>query len=322
MRHTLIRGGRRFLLVAALSLVLGPVVARADARVRWFAPEGCLDAEGLQTMFEAAVGAPLEAAGAPGTTIDVHFDREPSRVGVRVRIEGPSGVRERALTIDGEDCRRLDEGLIVIVALLLDEVAEERARETHTIRLPQAADSGPDGEPRTVRGAIALGATARIDSLPGLAGGAYLAFNLRPLDELVLELSVAGFPGVDAIQPDGVGARVHGGAVSLGGCGLARVASFFELGGCGHVWVTGILAAGLGFEGKESSVGGEIAGAIELRMGLALAGPVWLRGGVGFGVSVIRTQVHVLEAGVPHVIHESAPVYPAISLALELRLGE
>lgn len=314
--------GRRFLLVFALGIALGPTVAHADAIVRWSAPEGCLDAEELRTRFEAAVGTPLEAAGAPGTVIDVRFDRQPSQVGVRVRIEGPRGVRERALTIEGADCHRLDEGLIVIVALLRDEMAEQLVPESRTIRLPPAEDTVASGESRTMRGALALGATARIDSLPGLAGGAYLAFGLRPIDELVLELSVAGFPGVDAIQSDGVGARVHAGAVSLGGCGLAQVASFFELGGCGHLSLTGILAVGVGFEGKESSPGAELAGALELRLGLALAGPVWVRGGVGFGVSLVRAQIHFLEGDAPHVVHESAPLYPIMSLALELRLGE
>lgn len=310
----------RFLFVSALSIALGPTVAQADVIIHWSAPEGCLDADGLRTMFEAAVGTPLEAA--PGTVIDVRFEREPSRVGVRVRIEGSRGVRERVLTIDGEDCHRLDEGLVVIVALLRDEMAEPQVPESRTIRLPEAGGVPATAESPAVRGALALGATARIDSLPGLAGGAYLAFGLRPVDELVLELSVAGFPGVDALQSGGVGARVHAGAVSLGACGLAPLTSFFELGGCGHLSLTGILAVGVGFEGKESSPGAELAGAVELRLGLALAGPVWVRGGVGFGVSLVRAQIHWLEGAAPHVVHESAPVYPVMSLALELRLGE
>ncbi len=308
---------------AMCAIVLKAAPARADVTLRWMAPHECLDEAGLRAMFEAAVGTSIESSGAPGTLIEVRFEREPGQRSVRVRIEGPSEARDRVLTIDGDDCHRLDEGLVVIVALLLDEVTEEQAaRESPPIRLPTSENLRENTSNPPIRGALAGGVLARVDSLPGMAGAAQLVLGLRPIDALVLELSVAGFPGVESIQADGVGARVLAGGVSLGGCGLSRMASFFELGGCISVWATGILATGIGFERRDSSTGGEIAGVLDARIGVQLVGPLWMRGGAGLGVSVVRAQIHFIDGGEVRVIHESAPVYPVMSLAFELRLGE
>ena len=320
--------------VASVLLVFGPLTsARAEVALTWHAPTACSDEASFQRAFQRAMGTPVEAFGATSTRVEVTF-MEAER-GWSVHVEATSGglCRTRELSTPARSCHRLDEGVLVVVGLLVDEVSREA--EAHPIQLPEAPSapeaetstptpeaptpSSPDGA--TLEGAFIAGARGRIDALPGFVMGPRFAGEVRLIPEVRLGLGIELYPEATSLAPDGSGVGVAALAPFASLCGLASLASWVELGGCAGVDVILLEARGLGLDETRTGRGVEVDVLLEGRTNIALFQWLWLHLTVGVGLAPVRSRIFFREAGMERLLHMTSLFFPTASLALEVRLG-
>jgi hypothetical protein len=315
-------------LCVALSAVLANAgIAQADdATLEWSAPEGCRDAAAFEEMLRQGLGAPLAEIAAPGTVVRVRFsDAAPWSVSVEVALADDR--RTRTLAIGGDDCHALDDGLVVVVALLVDEAAAAaRPSEAPTpapvvITLP-APVVAIEAEPTSsLRGAFALGATGRFDSLPGFALGAALLLEVRVHELVTLGAGALYLPSASATRGD-VSAQVDAVGGSLQSCVLGQPAAFVELGGCAGLQALLVNATGMGLAVAQHSNGLELDVGLEARGAIQLVGPLWLRLTVGLGLALVRARIYFETGDLRETLHLTSVAFPMGSALLELRLGE
>jgi hypothetical protein len=109
------------LTVAAMALSFATAAeARGQTRdvaLAWSAVPGCADAASFERAFGASLGVSLAEHAMADTEIAVVFD-DASGWGVSVEVRRGGVSLTRELRVQGPSCRELDEGLIVVVALL------------------------------------------------------------------------------------------------------------------------------------------------------------------------------------------------------------
>ena len=330
----------RWIFAACMTLGLAPAVARADVALAWEAPSACIDAPSFQRAFERAMGIAISDLGAPQTQVHVTFSESEHGWSVRIQVHVLGVSRTRELSVQSRTCHRLDEGVIVIVGLLVDEVSREieahptqlpesveEPTSTHPITLPSAPPTAeilpePPTPSASLEGAFILGARGRIDALPGFALGIHAGGELQLLRALRLGLGLELYPEASTTRPDGSGAHVSALAPYLSLCGLASLTSFFELGGCAAIDVVLLEARGIGLDETRTSRGLALDVLAEARMNLALTSWLWLRLHIGIGIAPIRARVLFRSEDSIELLHTTSIVFPTMGLAFELRLGQ
>ena len=326
----------RLLVLALMALALLPSRASADVAITWEAPPECTQLPAFQRAFERAMGTALLDLGAPNTQVHVAFTEVERGWVVRVQVDVPGASRTRELSVQSRACHRLDEGVLVVVGLLVDEVSREA--ESHPIALPEPVEaplvsappavveppSSPAAAPEVthaLEGAFILGARARVDALPGLAVGLHAGGELQLLRALRLGLGIELYPEATSTRPDGSGATVSALAPYVALSGLASVTPWLELGGSVALDVMLLEARGTGLDETRTSRGLALDVLAEARMNLALTSWLWLRIHVGLGVAPVRARILYRTEDRIELLHTTSWLSPTLGLAFELRLG-
>lgn len=327
-------------LLAALMVHLTAVSsAHADVTLHWDAPAECLDQQAFERAFARTMGASLASMSATETEVSVALERVPEGFHVHVQVASQGVSRTRELSTRGRSCHRLDEGLLVVVGLLIDEVSVEV--ETHPIALPEVApsvDVAPLSPPPTteeepsplpvasapsdaIQGAWTLGARARYESLPGLVGGVVASAELRLHPLVRLGLGVDLYPETSIMDADGAGASIAALAPALTLTCLAPVLSWMELGASATVDVLLVEAHGIGLDVSRTARGLSLDVLVEARANLELVSWLWLRVTAGIGIVPLRSRVVFEEGAIERTLYTTSIVFPTASLGLELRFG-
>jgi hypothetical protein len=302
----------------------------------------CLGRDDLVKAVEATLGAPVfhEGGSAAG--------RVEGRVGAAakggfeahmiLRDLGGAVVSERRLDTDGE-CRRLDEPIAVVVALMIDALgsapsplsvpAEPIRAPALPARLvappparmvaPPAAPS-PSGAPSLAIG-VGLGLDASL--LPGTSLAAVLRGELAPIEALPLAWT-AHFHGSSSTEVGGFGGRFSAWTTTLAACptwSWARARA--RLGLCGSLGAGALSGTGVGLpDGLDVKRSVFFAG-LGSHAAVHLAGPLWARVELGVDVPFRRDRWgYVDAAGAYIVVHRPAAIVPNGLLTLEFRSGQ
>lgn len=293
-----------------------PGSARAQAlvegaEVAWTDLPGCASQAEAATMLVTALGGPLRAA--EGTRLEVVF-----APGHTVSVTVTLGETTRARTLaSSAGCRALDEGLVVVIALLVDEVQAAAPASPPSITVPVLAPA----QPASLRGALLGAAVLRVDALPGATFGAHLGGELIA-DPITIGLSATYFPSSVAGDVSGAWAEVSavGGTLEL--CALGAPVPELALGGCAGAAAWAVSATGHGLDVGGTSLGLEVDVLAHGRLDVRIWGPLSLRAEVGLGLAAVRARIYFEQAGGPTTLHVTSIAFPTALLGLQVRFGE
>lgn len=294
-----------------------PALARAEWS--WTAAEGCIDMETARDGVRAALGAAppehlrIRATIAAGST---------SVWRARIEVRDPQGAtRSRELTSDDPSCHGLDDAVVVVAALLIDESLVPAAPTALAIEPTRAPPPTPVAMPSADSvwtGAARISVVGRVDELPGLAGAVILEVEVQPPRGFPLALSVGAWPPVERLDA-GRGGRFLGLLASLGACPGVRFDPNVEIGGCGSVSLTYLLAEGIGVTSPRRAEAFSFSLEAAAFSRVRIAGALWARASIGLLVAIVRPRATLRDIGEELLVHEVAPVIPEGSLGLELR---
>jgi hypothetical protein len=279
--------------------------------------EACIDGRELAAEVQATIGRPV----VPTTSL---ADSGPSSAGVALQLEGavqPLGrgwmavveVRtlgpalRREVALDAPECRRFDEALVLVVALL----AEAALPTVPRLTLPTPAPSVSVG--------IGPDFTVAVGMLPGVAVGFGLATEVALPPLWHLAAWAHAWPLAQALD-GGSGASLSAWTLGAGPCiGPAghEAHSFF---GCVGVSGGVVYASGVGLEVTHTSSRPYLQGEIRAGFRMRLAGPMFVRLEVGAGVPIARDSYQFTATdGVSQSVFRTAPIVALGRLAVEFR---
>jgi hypothetical protein len=281
----------------------------------WSAEPGCIARDEFVRALAAATEAEIAPApvGAPATLrIAITRRTDPPRFAAAVELGPPDDARRRELDTAGDDCRRIDDALVVVASvLLLDEAARARSGTRPT------AIHAPPTRTTALSVAMRVLGRARVDVLPGVAGGLGLEAEVG-LDALSIHLGAWGWLPVEA-RVLGAGGRFAAFTGELGACLRAGVIPELELGGCASVGIGVVHSSGIGLDASTSTstLHVELGARAVARVPLAEAVSVWLAAGVAIPLVRPRYFFDDGEASLP--VFQAAPIAPDGALGIELR---
>jgi hypothetical protein len=290
------------------------VPAPATIALSWSqAPGGgaCIDRPGLIHKLEATVGErPILPADQADTAIHGTVGPTPDRRGWLAVIEarhGDGSVFERRLSIDGLDCRELDEAIVLVVVLMVDSAE----RQTPPLKVPSRpqASSVSVG----VDGAFAIG------MLPKPAVGVGLTSDVRIAPLWPVDLWTDLWPTSETLR-GGAGARFGAWTAGIGLCPLDIVGTTWSFYGC--VGATGgeILSSGIGLDVSVSHTRAYAQAELRAGVRLRVAGPLFAAIDAGAGLPVARdTYTYSLASGTVEEVFRTAAIIPFGHLAVEVR---
>ncbi len=282
----------------------------------WSADSGCLDRDAAMHAVTDALGGAVE-----------------EDILVRASITGAEGAwtaellvqrgevsRTRSLTSEARACASLSDAVVVVTALLIDEVQAASEPAVLAVPVPVAPPAEPLAPPEEASwlGTIRLGAIARFDELPGLTGGPLLEVEVLPPGGIPVLLSVGFWPPVETLR-EGRGGRFLGALAMLGVCPSVPLDVAIEVGGCGALSFSYLFAEGLGAAETRSAEGLSLGIEGRAFLRLRIAGPLWIHGALGLLVPIVRPRASLSVGDDVVLVHQVAPVVPEGSLSLELR---
>ncbi|MDP1827090.1 MAG: hypothetical protein Q8L48_27700 [Archangium sp.] len=303
---------------AWLALIAWLLAAPARAEWTWSADSTCLSRDAAAHAVADVLGGAVEK----DIVVRASITGVAGAWGADLFVQRGEVSRTRSLTSEASACASLSDAVVVVTALLVDEVQAAGEPLVLTIPAPSAPPLEPPAAPPGVSwtGMIRLGSMARFDELPGLVGGPLLEVEALPPGGIPMLLSVGFWPPVETLR-EGRGGRFLGALVMLGVCpGVAIDASVgLAVGGCGALSLTYLFAEGLGAAQTRTAEGLSLGIEGRAFVRVRIAGPLWVHGGLGLFVPIVRPRAS-LSVGLSEVlVHEVAAVVPEGSLALELR---
>lgn len=190
----------------------------------------------------------------------------------------------RELTREGDDCRALDEALVVVVAMMVDAA----------VTAPRSDPEPPPGPPppsptRRWTVAVAAAAQAELGRLPGHAAGLELALQIAPPALVPIELALATWTEASTTTAAG-GSTFRFASAAVLACPLRRRTGRLALAPCGGVQVGAIASRGFGFLDNRRQRALVVDARAELRAELALS-PTWFaRLGLGVWAPLLRPR--------------------------------
>jgi hypothetical protein len=319
------------------SVAFAELPGRVDLKWSREAP-GCIDRDDLATAVEATLGAPVFHGVGPVAGLVEGRVGAAAKGGFEAQmiLRDLDGVvvSERRIDTDG-DCRRLDEPIAVVVALMIDAIGPaprplsipsqplRPAPPSPTPPPPPRAPREPTSPPRDSSTKLSLGAGLGLASslLPGTSLAAVLRGEVAPIEALPLAWTLH-FHGSSSVEADGVGGRFWAWTATMGACpGWSWDRE--RLGLCASLGVGSISATGIGFPDRLDARRGLYFAGLAPYAALRLAGPVWLRAELGVDVPFRRDRWGYLDAaGAYTVVHRTAAVVPSGALTLEFRGGQ
>jgi hypothetical protein len=273
--------------------------------------ETCIDRPALVERVERTVGRRVFVEQGRGeATLQGRIGPRPHGEGWLVVLEERSAAEppfRRELAIAASDCRRLDEAIVLVVALMVDSTQSATPLSIPAPPEPVAVALGPDF-------ALAYG------MLPGAAVGFGLAsdFTVPPLWPIAL--STHGWPVSQALQ-DGAGGKLWAWTLGAALCPALAGASSWTLSGCVGITGGSIDSSGTGLDVARSTTRAYAQG--ELRVGLRfrIAGPFFGALEAGGAVPFARdTYTYTQADGGVQQVFQTEAVIPLGHARVEIRV--
>lgn len=317
-----------------LLLCILPLPVRADAPPpawAWTADATCLGGDAAARAVVDALGGAVQE----GIVVRASITGAEGAWTAEIFVSRGEVTRTRSLTSEARACASLSDAVIVVTALLVDEVQAASVPAVLAVPVPRAPPEAPLAVPEGAapegaspggagpdeaswRGTIRLGAIARFQELPGLAGGPLLEVEVLAPGGIPVLLSAGFWPPVETLS-EGRGGRFLGALVMLGVCPSVPLEAAIEVGGCGALSLTYLFASGVGTEETRSAEGISLGVEGRAFLRLRIAAPLWVHAGLGVFVPIVRPRASFALGEGRVLVHEALAVVPEGSLALELR---
>lgn len=312
--------------------------------VRLPGAESCIIASDLGARVEEHLGRKvLVSPSAADVSIEGRVEvtgqgaarRFRATVGGTRRTGEAIGTRE--ITSPGSDCRGLDDGLVLVVALMIDPDAMEPAKREPPPALPapitreivsekiivREIERVPSEPPASQAWHVdaSASAVAAIERAPGVAPGARLALRAGPSRLVAFELSFGTVPSaaLDA------GARTVAYTILEGGlafCPGVALGARVEVGGCAGLRLGDVRSRGQGF-GTDHDVDRGLADvAAGGRLAVGITGPLFAVATANAVVPLVRQVTTATNAaGDEVVLHERSALGAELGAGLGLRFS-
>ncbi len=320
-----------------LGLLFATELARAQpvetqplgATLEWTTTEGCIDRDTLIRGIEATLGAALFASDGSEAAIAVRGeilrDRDPTgapEFRANVFVDDGREERHRELVVRGDDCTRLDDSMVVVLAMLLDEArsAHEAARaspDPTSLRLSEEPLRAPS-QGESIDFGIRLGGRVRYDILPGAGFGPGIEAEIG-YGIVTVFAGLWIWPAVTATGDDGAGGRFSGWTTELGFCMRGTPLEWLELGGCISGELGDVVAIGIGLDHSVNTTQLHVAVDGRLFGRILVAEALALYGALGVSAPILRPPYRFFEGDGERTVFQAAPLAPDVLLGIELR---
>ncbi len=288
----------------------------------------CLSAQGVRRRIgetlASSIVAPRPDAHA-AVDMQVSIERVSEGWAARIELKGRRGtIRHRELTIEHDSCAELENAVVLVGALLFDDLwAEEATRASVEPPAPQVlvvppAPAEPASGPRWRVFSGVFGAFGYGD-LPGPTAGAGLSVDFAAPRVSMIGLSARAWPLSRRRDEIGRGARFSAYEAGASFCARAverpRAWLFPCLGARGGV----TYATALGLDRAEAVVRPRALVEATLAVRVLVSDPLWLGIGAGLGIPLVRDRFRYEDAeGVIVQIHRAWPLVPLAHLEIAL----
>jgi hypothetical protein len=272
--------------------------------------ETCLDRGSLVVKVEETIGRSVFASGvSSGTLIEGTVGPGPRGGGwlavVEARSAGTTAFR-RELALQGSDCRRLDEAIVLVVALMIDSTKSEA---------PLAIRAAPEVP------TVAIGADVAFapGMLPGMAAGVGLASDVKvpPLWPIVLRTHA--WPMSEASQ-DGAGGKLGSWTFGAGLCPFTLARRGWAIYACVGATGGAIYSSGMNLDVSRSNTRAYLQAEVLPGIRVRVVGPVFAVVEVGGAVPFARDSYSYSQAdGTVHQVFRTAEFIPLGHARVEVR---
>jgi hypothetical protein len=317
---------RAFVLVAALG---GPTPEDTGRALEIVVDDNpCVDADAIRVGLVRTLEIELSNGG-EATTIDVAVAPRTRGWDVELRASADGRALQRSLVVEDPACAELEAAIVLVGALLLDELWSSRA--TLHVQPDVAPAPAPVAPHRRVVASVApaperrppwalrASAAARmsVGDLPGVAGGVALEWLATAPRVVSFGLQIVAWPyrGVE---------HAHFSAVDFAVpvCADAVRRAIWALSVCGAPRAGVAFVSGTDVSDPQGVVRPRLLVDAVVDARVRLVGPLWLRGHVGLTVPVLRDRFVIVDTNPSdpvEVVHRAWPVVPLAGLGLELR---
>lgn len=312
----------------AVAAALGAPAPDQHAVAITIADNPCVDVDAVRTGLARTLELELDGAD-PTTTIDVAIAARSRGWDVELRVRAGEHELHRALVVEDPACAELEAAIVLVGALLLDDLWTTRATVHVQPAAPPAAVVIPTpaptpkpttrARPRPPPWSLRASATARmsVGDLPSVAGGVALELLATAPRVVSFGVQIAAWPyrRVDYAQFSAVD-------FALPVCADPVRRPIWALSVCGAARAGVMFASGVDVPQADAAVRPRLLVDAVVDARVRLVGPLWLRGHVGLAVPILRDRFVIggTDASDPaEVVHRAWPVVPLAGLGLELR---
>ena len=274
--------------------------------------ETCIERPALVERVERTVGRHVfVAAGHGDSTLVGHIGAGPLGQGWLAVVEARKGGEttfRRELAMGGSDCRRLDEAIVLVVALMIDSTQSGGA----PLALPEPAEP--------IRVAIGPDVAFALGMLPGPAFGFGLTSEVNVPPVWPVTLSTHGWPVSRAIE-NGAGGRLWAWTIGVALCPVVASDKAWALFGCVGVTGGSIDSTGTQLDVSKSTTRPYLQAEARLGFRFRIAGPLFGATEAGAAVPFARDTYSFTQAdGSTDQVFQTAAVIPLLHARLEVRV--
>lgn len=313
--------------------------------VRLPGAESCITTPELGSRIEAHLGRPaLVSPSVADVSIEARIaktgDGRAARyraiVGGTRRDGTPIGTRE--IASETSDCRALDDGLVLVIALMIDPDALAPARP------PPPSPPSPPSDPVVTREVVvhervilrdiereaapkrpwivqgALTGAAAFERLPGVAPGFGVSLRSGPSSLLAFEFSFGMYPSQTLeVRGRSVDFALIEGGVAF--CPSVAFGSRVDLGGCAGLRFGEIRSRGRGFVNDKEVDRGLADVALGPRFMITVAGPVFALASASVLAPLVRQETRISNAGEPVILHRRSAIGGEVGIGAGIRFS-
>lgn len=291
--------------------------------------ESCIEATALERAVETRLGRTV-FVGRSSADVVIVARIGPARSGpgwvVDLELRTAEGhvIGTRELTTTDSSCSALNPSLALVVALMIDipksQLPPRTVQRTPAppLERPTPIRLPPERPPSHWRVEVKLTATTALGLLPGVAPGARLGWGFKPPGFFLTELDATLYAKSE-VRSGSVGSRFSLVSAGLYICPVSLGTSGARLWGCLSGGLGLISSEGFGFARNLRQNRPLYSAGLQVRAAVPLAGPLELRGGLGFGVPLTRDRfTYRTTAGREIELFRIAPIFGGGELGLGL----
>lgn len=321
--------------------------AQRTSSLGWIRLEGaesCISTQALAQAVEERLGRKVfVSASQADVSVEGHVARASSpprwRATLTIRDADGKELGTRDIDSNGEACSSLDEGVVLVVSLLIDPDAASRppapARAPEETPPPEPAPAPPPKvvverqrvlvpvpaapPPDPWRVEVGAGVAGSIGLLPAPSLGAEVVAIVEPPHFWGILVSGAYWFGAEAEAERGAYADVTLAYAGAGLCPLRFAEWRVSYRACAAVEVGSMRSNGQGFDTLLADENLAVQAAIPNRIALRIAGPLVLSVGLELIFPLVRTEIGYRAAdGTRRVLFQPSPVAASADLGLGL----